>query len=808
MFRLQDLRYAFRLLLRAPGFTLLTVLVLAGGLGLSIFTFSFLHTAMLKPIPVEDGERVVRLTATVEGRTLGSIDAADVAEFRPRVTTLEDLGVYTMQELVVGSGEATRTIHAAATEWNLFRMTRANAAMGRTFVPEDQLPGAEPVAVLSDATWRAVFGGDPRVLDSVVRLSGVPTRVVGIMPKGFGFPVASDAWVPIAPAVLAQSVPDRDWVMAYARLAPGRSMAEASAELTTLYRQVRATRPAVEGRAAPDGMKTISYPLAQIGDEAPLVLGVLNGLATLILLLACINVTTLLVARAEERARETAVRLALGAPRGRLVMQSLWEVILLASLGGLVAVGFATWLLDAVNAWAQGRLEGNLAFWWRWGFDQSVVLGGGGFVALAVLVLGIVASRRAVHTEINAVLQEHGHRGGGRRQGRVARLLVTAQVATVSLLLFCGVLSAVVAWRVIHLDLGYDTTRLLQSSVGLPDERYPDQAARARAFDALQAGLTARPELEGAVLRRTLADNTSDRGRYQLPGATGAARDPRSYVVAIAGPLTTLGAPLVEGRFFGTADGAGAAPVALVSRAFAAREWPGQSPLGRQVKLTGLGEDQPSRTVTGVVEDLLYGNPLSRDRSAVAVYVPLAQVDVADAAILFRHRGSEPAARSAFHAVLQQVDPTLSASYVQSFAEILAKGTAMAESVMLLFGGAFAFALLLAVSGTYGLMAWSIGRRTRELGVRRALGATDRSILWLLLGQGARQLGIGAVVALPLTVGVAVVFARYFPVSVAYSVGLAVLVSAFVVGGVLAATWVPTRRAVAVGIRDALWSDT
>lgn len=808
MFHWNDLRYAARLLRRAPGFTLLTVLVLAGGLGLSIFTFTFLHTAMLKPLPVPEGERVVRVMATVDGRTTGSLDAADLAGMRGAVTTLEELGGYEIVELVVGAGEATRSLHATASEWGIFQTTRTGAALGRTFVEEDGRVGAEPVVVLSHATWRAVFGGDPAILGRLVQLSGVATRVIGVMPPGYGFPVASEAWVPIRPAALVQGVPDQAWLMAYGRLAPGRSAAEADAELTTLLHQVRSARPPVAtGMTPPDGMKVEAFPLAQIGDEAPLVLGVLNGLATLILLLACINVTTLLFARAEERARETAVRLALGAPRGRLVMQSLWEIVLLAGVGGILATGLATWLLDGVNSWARSQLEGNLAFWWTWGFDRSVVYAAGGFVTLAVLVLGLVASRRAVHTEINAVLKEYGTRGGSRRQGRVARFLVTVQVATVTLLLFCGALSAVVAWRVVHLDLGYDTTDVLSTSVMPPVERYPDAAARGRLYQELQAWLAERPELAGAVLKRALADIGEAAGAYEVAGAAPTTLRPRTHVQAVAGPLATIGIGLVEGRALDGRDEPGAEPVVMVSRAFSARAWPGQSPIGRQVRLTGLGEATPARTVVGVVEDVLLGNPLSHDRSPVAVYLPLSQVDVGSVAVLFRHRGSEAAALAAFHQVLQALDPTLDGAVVQSFAEILAKSTAIAMAVMRLFGGAFLFALLLAVSGTYGLMAWSIARRTRELGVRRALGATDGSIMRLLLGAGARQLGIGALVALPLTLVVAVVFARYFPVSVLLSAGLALAVSAVVVGAVLAATWVPTRRVVGIAVRDALWGE-
>lgn len=807
MLHLQDVRYALRLLARTPGFTLLTVLVLAGGLGLSVFTFAFLHTAMLKPLPVSEGERLFRVLPRFGGTTGGIFDALDFAALRA-ARSVTEVGAFTDRELVVGSGEATRTIDATAAEWSIFRATGTRPMLGRGFVAEDQLPGAAPVVVLGEATWRAVFAGDSTIVGRVVPLSGVATRVVGVMPRGFGFPVAAEAWIPIPPALLAPEAPEAGRVMGWARLAPGYTVEQARTELGALLARARSGRPApAPGVAAPTGVDLQTFPLAQIGDDAPLVLAVLNLLAMLILLLACINVTNLLLARANERARETAVRLALGAPRGRLVMQSLWEILLLCGTGGLLATGVAVWLLNAVNSWARTRLEGNLAFWWVWGFDRTVVVAAAAFVTLAVVVLGVVASRRAVNTQIGAVLQEGGVRSGGRREGRVARALVVAQVATVSLLLFFGSLSAIVAWRVVHLDLGYDTRNLLGTRLEAGEGKYADARARHRFYQALYDQLARRPEVAGVVLQAGLAGIGEARGAYTLGGEAAGGLARRTYVQGLLGPLATLGPALREGRLFDSRDADGSAPVALVSRAFAAQAWPGRSPVGAALQLPGLEPGAAPRTVVGVVDDLLLGNPFSRDRSAVAVYLPLAQVEAGQVSVAFRHRGSEPAGRAAFHETLQALDPTMPVPVVQNYDEILARTGAIARSVTLLFGGAFGFALLLAMSGTYGLMSRAIGRRTREIGVRRALGATDGTITRLLLGQGVRQLGIGAALALPLTLAVGILFARYFPLGVGVTVAAAVGVTGFVTGVVLLATWVPTRRAVAVEPRQALWGE-
>ena len=804
MFYLQDLRYAFRQLGRNLAFTILTVVVLAGGLSVSIFTFSFLYTATLKPLPVPQGDEIVRVMQTSGGRTIGLIDAADLAAVRQALPRIGELGAFTDVELVIGTDESTRSIAATATEWNIFEVTRTPPLLGRGFTVYDQSPGAETVVVLTYATWQTVFGGDVNVVGSLLPVRGVPTRVVGVMPRGYGFPVATDAYVPIRSDLLTTTVPGTARVQAYARLAPGVDRERAAAELTTLLQGVYASRPSSADVAAPSAMTVQSFQMAQL-EAGPIVLIVANVLAALILMLACVNVTNLLLARANERARETAVRLALGASRARLIVQTMWESVLLCVAGGTLATALVIWALAAVNGWAHVTLPGNLAFWWVWGYDPSVLAAAAVFVTLAIVVLAAVASRRAVSTEINAVLQEGASRASSRSEGRFARALVIAQVAAVSLLMYFGTLTAIVAYRFVHVDYGYDTRNLLTAFVALPVDRYPSQQARGRLFQDVFDRLGERREVESAVLRATLADIDNVRGDLEIESGGGIDIRPRAHVIAALGPLTPLGIELHGGRFFGASDDESGVKVALVSRAMAELYWPGRSPLGERIILTGIGESEP-RTVVGIVGDVALGNPLRRVRSAVGAYVPLRQTDVRVATVEFRHRGGESGARVAYHETVTALDSLLVAE-VDSFDEDLQRSTALATGVTRLLLGCFAFALLLAVSGTYGLMARSIGRRTRELGVRRALGASDGRILVMLLAEGARQLGSGALLALPLSLAIGWGFSLMLPISFGLLAAVAMAVSTAIILIVLAATWLPTRRAIAIAPRDALWRE-
>ena len=805
MFYLQDLRYACRQLARNLAFTILTIVVLAGGLSVSIFTFSFLYTAMLKPLPVPQGDEIARIMVTAGGRTIGLIDAADLAAVRESVTSVSEIGTFTDAQLVIGSDDGSRSISATATEWNMFAVTRTQPFMGRGFTVDDQAVGAEPVIVLTYATWQAVFGADAAVLGSVLQVNGVSTRVVGIMPAGYAFPVATDAYVPIRSELLTAPTPGSARVQAYARLAAGSDRSLVAAELTALLQRVYEDRPTIPSLVRPSGMSLQTFQMSQI-DAGPIVFFVLNLLAALILMLACVNVTNLLLTRANERARETAVRLALGASRARLIVQTTWESVLLTVAGGVVAITLVAWALDAVNDWAQATLPGNLAFWWVWRYDASVLLAAAGFVMLTIALLGAVASRRAVNTEINAVLQEGVSRAGSRAEGRVARVLVIAQVVAVSLLMFVGSLSAIVANRVVNVDLGYDTRNVLTAGLFLPADRYPDRQSRIRLFQSVLDRLDERAEIEGALLRLPLAVGETSRGEFELvtSGELVGSR-PRAHVVAALGSLPALGIELTAGRFFTAEDGQNGAKTALVSRAMAELYWPNRLPLGEQITLTGIGESEP-RTVVGVVSDVVLGEPLQRGPATVGAYVPLVQTEAPSARVELRHGGSEQAARVAYQETLTALDPLL-VSEVTSFEELLRVSTTLATSVTDLVTGCVLFALLLAVSGTYGLMARSIGRRTREIGVRRALGASDGRILTMLLGNGARQLGIGALIALPLLLAIGWGFSLLLEVSFALTAAAAFGVSAAITLIVLGATWLPTRRAIAIAPRDAIWRE-
>jgi predicted permease len=802
MVHAQDIRYAARLLMRSPGFTLLTVLVLSGGLAISTFTFSFLYTGMLRSLPLSEGDRIVRLMR-IQGTGQRGIDVADLAALRAATTTLRDLGAYTGGEVLLGHADDRRVASATVTDPVMFKVTRTPALLGRALVPSDAEAGAEPVMVLSYRMWERGFNADRSAVDSQIEVNGVRTRIVGVMPEGFGFPVVQDAWLPLPPPT-GSVVPGKENISIFARLAPDVSHDEASAEVSGLIRRALTARDD-STLAAFGGVAVESFPEAQMGEGRLLVFTFLNLLAGLILLLAIVNVTTLLTARANERVRETAVRLALGASTGRLVMQGMWEGIMLCVAGGVIGTAGAAWGLNTITQWTQLNMPDNLAFWWVWRLDHVTLISAGAFVTVAIAVLGAVVSLRAMRTNVREVLQDGSARAGSRREGRLARLLVATQVAAVTILMFVGVLSGVLARRIVNLDPGYDASKLLQVYVAPSPERFASPDARDGAFRTTLEQLSDRESLDGVLLRKKLAPR-GDAGAFEIRG--GATREyPQANILATLGDMGTLGVTVVQGRGLTASDNRGQQSVVVVSRALAARQWPGRSPIGQMIRLDVVGDTTQWRTIVGVLSDLPYGNLLTRDRSADAVYLPLLQAGAPDADVIVRYRTSEIAGRQALYDAFRAIDPQQIPESVYRVSEVIYKSGLMATGLTKLFGGCFVFALLLAVAGTYGLMSRSIGLRTREIGVRRALGASDKAATRMLLTQGARQLSVGTLAAAPIIATIGAVAAHYLPLGGALTAFVGVAVSAAITGVVLAATWLPTKKVLSVPLRDALWRE-
>ncbi|HET7924211.1 MAG TPA: ABC transporter permease, partial [Rhodanobacteraceae bacterium] len=727
-----DFKYAMRLLAKRPWFTVLTVLMFAGGLSITLYTFTVLHVMLYRDLPLPDGGSIVKIGAG-NWVDIELLDAFELAELRDNASSFSELGVYRATTSLVGDSGAMRSVRSVESDWRIFEFTRTPPLLGRGFVADDNTAASEPVAVLGYETWQDAFAGDEAVVGEVARINGRLTRVVGVMPQGYAFPEMAELWLPLGPTDLAPAgYTDRE-LQTYARLRADVSVDAAQTELTSLVERLREQRPATS--------KQISDPVAVLkyqngGIVGAVVFGLLNLLSLSILLVAAVNVGNLLLARTNERIREVGVRIALGAPRTRLIAQITLENALLCALGGAVALFLAGRALELTNGFMRAAFEGA-PFWWTWGLDSRVVTAAGVSLLLTVLVVSVLPALCVSTVDPIALLRDGTGAGQGRGSGRISRELVTIQIALISAIIIVGGAAAFIADRAASFEYGMDTDGLLSMRIVLPAERYRTAAEQLSFSERLLAELRAADGIEAAAIMQQ-----AGLARFGVDGRDYATPDdrPGAWRILFSGSASPLGPTLIEGRTFDGRDSAAGLRSAIVSESLARAQWPNESPIGRRLDVVRGESGTEQRTVVGVVADVRY-DPLAQSPvGSSAIYLPVQQATVFGATqIVVRRLGEESRARSAMYEALERVDPTI-APDIMNYDDALQRMTFFASTMSRLFAACGAFAILLAVTGIYGMSSNSVLLRSHEIGLRRALGASKEAVIATFVTQGVKQL--------------------------------------------------------------------
>ncbi len=781
---LSDLKYAVRLLVKRPAFTLSTVLMLAGGLGIGLYTFAVLDTMLYRDVRFPNGGPIVKLGAG-SWVDIEPLDAFELATIRTRAESLAELGVFRGSRSRVGAPGVSRSLRSVETDWRIFEFTRTPPLLGRGFISGDNAAEAEPVAVLSHATWQSVFAGDASVIDTLVRIDDRPTRVVGVMPEGYAFPESAELWLPLGPADLAPIGYTDRGLETYARLEPGVSAAAAAAELTALVERVRRERP-VNSRRSSDPVAVLGF--GGDGIFATVVFGILNLLSISILLLAAVNVGNLLLARTNERIKEVGVRIALGAPRVRLVVQTTLENALLCVLGGALALFLVARALEATNGFARAGYAG-MPFWWNWSLDGRVVAAAALFLLLTVVAVSVLPALCVTGVDPNALLRDGTRAGGGRGTGRTSRRLVTIQVALISAVMVVGGAVAIIANRAATFDNGLDTDGVFTMRVELPAERYATTAQQLSLYERLLAELRGAVGIEAAAIMQDpgMTRFAADGREYPTPDGY-----PGAWHVVLSETPTPLGPPLVEGRGFDGRDNATGLKSAIVSASLARAQWPGESAVGRRIDVRLGDREAEQRTVVGVVGDVTYDPMGMMPIGLSAVYVPLPQFTGASTRILVRSFTDERQARSAMFDALTRVDPAITPE-IERYDDAQERITLLAGTITKLFLGCGLFAVLLAVSGIYGMNRNAVVLRSHEIGLRRALGASNADVIETFMRQGTRQLAAGLGVSALLSALVLVVLRQGFAVETGALLLLAAAVVTVVSACVLLSIYLAVR---------------
>jgi predicted permease len=779
-----DFKYAVRLLVKRPWFTLLTVAMLAGGLSITLYTFTVLHVMLYRDLPLPEGGSIVKIGAG-SWVDIELLDAFELAELRANADSFSELGVYRATTSLVGESGATRSVRSVEADWRIFEFTRTPPLLGRGFVADDNSLASEPVAVLGYETWQKAFSGDAAVVGELVRINGRLTRVVGVMPQSYAFPETAELWLPLGPNDLAPAGYTGTELQTYARLSAGVTVEEAQTELTALVQRVREQRPATS--------RQISDPVAVLkfqegGIVATVLFGVLNLLSVSILLLAAVNVGNLLLARTNERIKEIGVRLSLGAPRLRLIAQITLENTILCAIGGVAALFLAGRALELTNDFMRTAFE-SLPFWWTWGLDAGVVTAAGVSLLLTVLVVSVLPALCVSTVDPIALLRDGTGAGQGRGSGRISRELVTIQIALISGIIVVGGAAAVIADRAASFDYGMDTAGLVSMRLGLPAESYGTPAERLSFYERLLSELRGADGIEAAAIMQE-----GDYARFAADGREYATPDDRpvAWGILFSGSPSPIGPTLIEGRTFDSRDSAAGVKTAIVSDSLARAYWPNESPLGRRLDVSRGESETDQRTVVGVVADVRYSFTPSPFGSS-AIYIPVPQAPISPyTQIVIKRLGEESRARSAMFEALERVDPTI-APDIMNYDDARQRMTFFASTLTRLFAACGAFAILLAVTGIYGMSRNSVLLRSHEIGLRRALGASSEAVVATFVTQGVKQLARGLGVSALLCAGILVVLQVGFSIGYWAMALLAVAVVLVVSACVLLSIYLAVR---------------
>jgi predicted permease len=741
---LNDIRSGARMLAKYPTLSLVAILTLGLGIGLSTTVFCVVNGGLFKGLPFPDADRVVALVATNASQNLRrqAVSVHDLAIWLERETSFEKIGAYAFAPVNL-STEAGRPERFSAGQLTVaaFEAIGVQPLHGRGFRPGDDEPGAEPVVLLGYEIWRDRYRGSPTIVGTTIRANGALRTVVGVMPEKFAFPIREALWIPLSVDPLATTRGQGPSYQVIGRLKPGVTVAEARSQIVTIAAQIERDYPQTNRGLGAD---VLPYAEMILGEEVYGLLYTMLGAGIGVLLIACVNVSNLLVARASLRRREVAVRMALGAGRNRVVRQHLTEVLVLAAIGGLIGIVLS---VAGMRWFTQALTVNPPPFWITFELDHRVLLFVLLLIVLASLFAGALPALHSARVDAGAALKDDSRASTSARLGRFSSGLVVAELAvSCGLLIAAGLMiKSVVQLR--SVDMPFAIANVLTARVDLPRSDYPDSAASIRFFEQLLPRLRAVPGVAAATLSDGLPAAGNGTIPVQIQGQPYSSEQESPLAregIVTPGYFETFETPLRAGREFTPADSATSQPVAIINESFARAHFPGLDPLGRQFKRVRPNSKEPWLTVVGVVPDLLMQGIGNNNASPIGYYIPIAQSDVANGVrIAVRTRGEPSAAAPLVRSAVSSLDPNLAIYDVNTMRWVIDRQTwfyRVFGTFFMVFG---ICALLLAAAGLYGVMSFAVTQRTREMGVRSALGARGAQLIVLVMRRSVIQLAIG-----------------------------------------------------------------
>jgi len=796
---MKEVAYAVRSLLRRPGFTVVAVLTLGLGIGANSAIFSVVNGVILEPLRYPDSEELVMLTSAFP--TMGFddfwISPPEYMQISEHLRSFESVGAFRAVQASLGTDDQPQRVTSAIASHQLFETLGVAPELGRYFSEEEDLPGAAPVVVLSHELWQRAFGSDRSIIGRTIDVNGNVTTVIGVMPAAFDIDDSRiEAWTPLGLDWTNRGNFGSHYLYLVARLAPGVTVESATLEMNNLVEQWQTEVGSGHISAATHPLNMIDLQEEVVGDVRPALL-VLLGAVGFVLMIACANVANLLLARAQDRHKEVAVRAAMGAGRGRLLRQFLTEGVVLSLAGAVLGVGVAFLSLELLQAASPGDLPRLNEIH----IDGIVLLFTAGIAVLTGVVFGLAPTRHLSVGALATALRDGGTRAtSSAGRGRLRSLLVVSEMA-LALILAVGAGLMIRSFDALNsVEPGFESEGLLTFQLFLPQAQYPDAAAQLGFQDRLMARLGSEPgvvsvaAMSGLPPTRPLnANDTQFEGILQTQNSPPQNVD--FYQTITTEYLETMHIEIVEGRGFNASDDAGGVPVALVNETLARRFYAGESPIGRRI---GPGSNGPLLEIVGVVADVKQAG--LDEPAGTELYFHYPQAAAAGGGpstmnFVIATSGDPTSVAPAARRAVWDLDASLPISGLQPMIDVLGDAMSRARFLTTLLAAFAGLALLLAAVGTYGVMSYAVSQRSRELGIRMAMGAEAGMVQGLVMKQGLRLAAIGLVVGLggawALT---GVVESLLFDVDardpMTFLVGPVVLTVV-----ALVACWIPARRA-------------
>lgn len=790
---LSDLRYSFRTLFKHPGYTIAAVIALALGVGGNTAIFSVVN-AVLRPLPFREPDGLVwmRAASLRTGEQIGSISIPDFLDYRQQNGTLERFSaLHNLSFTLSGESDAER-VKAAGVSADFFETFGIAPKLGRAFLPEEEKEGRNSVVVLSHGLWQRRFGSDPNVVGRSLVLNARSFTVVGIMPPEFQFPREVELWTPLPLDAKQMAVRRFHFLSGVGRLKPGVTLEQAQADITSVAHQLERQYPDTN---TDYGLGLTPLSTYLVGDIRA-TLWMLMGVVGFVLLIACVNVASLTLARMTTRSREISIRVALGAGRWRIVRQLLTESVLLALIGGAVGLLLAVLGVKTLVALSSENIPhlNDLSVDGRvLGFTLVVS-------SLAGVLSGLAPALSALRTDLNEALKEGG-RGpaDGPSHRRLHGALVVTEIALSFVLLIGAGLLTKSFLRLSNVEMGFNPEKVLTMQLALSRAKYPEPQQRAALFRQLIERVEALPGVQAAGIASGIPlsgqeQDTSFTIEGKPPAALGSGDDNAYYRVVTDGFFQALGIPLIKGRLFSTADRLGATNVVLVSETFARRLFPGEDPIGKRLQI-GLGEPWTGEVV-GVVGNVRYSSLAQEPYREI--YTSVEQTPDSITNLVVRATTGPANLTAAVKDVVRSIDKDVPIYNIKTMDQRVSESAFQQRFRTLLLGIFAGIALLLAAVGIYGVVAYSVTQRTHEIGIRMSLGAQQGTIRRMIVRRGMLLalvgVAIGLVAAVPLT---RVTSSFLFGVS-ATDPATFVGISALIAGVTFLASYIPARRAARV----------